>query len=210
MNHDIGTGPLAAMPPAGLLGRGAGSPPGAGRHSAARRDGADRGSRTARREPGTPVNTAAGAATSRARPRRRSLIYRAASGVLARVLVAAAGSGAVLAAAGGLVTFAACQAGQPDPGRRRPPPPAARRYPVSLLGQAMVLAEQLAALGHEVAWRFGGGKTASTCTGTCQRCTGQVLVSRASLMGDVTVAYPGRALLAPGPAQVLRRCGSSW
>ncbi len=92
--------------------------------------------------------------------------------------------------------------------RRVPPGSAARRYPDTLLGQAQALQEELTTLGHEMRWGFKGGETASAFTGTCDRCGGQVTGRRACPIGGVTVTYPGRALLAAGPAQVLRPCGS--
>ncbi len=160
----------------------------------------------------TSAARSSGRATARAR--RGNLIYGVTLSVLAGVFFAALGAEAGLAAAlGGLVIFAAChavcRAGRRPAARRPLPPgrPAAGRYPGTLTGWAQALGEDLAALGHEMRWGFEGGETASTFTGTCYRCGGQVIAGRAGAMGAVTVSYPGRVLLQRGPSQVLRRCG---
>ncbi len=157
--------------------------------------------------------TSAVSSLARGRARRCRLIYGTAVCLLAIVFFAALGSVAGLAAAGaGLVVFAAGQAvcgHRPRPAARRPAGQmAARRYPDTLTGRAGALGQDLAALGHEMRWGFDGGETASTFTGTCRRCGGQVTATRAAPMAAITVSWTGRPLLAHGRPPVLRRCGS--
>ncbi len=79
-------------------------------------------------------------------------------------------------------------------------------YPGTLTGWSQATGRDLAALGHEMQWAFEGGETASTCTGTCRRCGGQVTASRAGPLGAVTAASSGQALVTPGPARYLNPC----
>jgi hypothetical protein len=144
------------------------------------------------------------AASSRARARRRRLIYGTAVGLIAIVFFAALGGVAALAAAAsGLAVFAAGQTAC-----RHQPRPAARRYPDTLTGRAESLAQDLTALGHEMRWSFDGGETASTFTGTCHRCDGTVTATRPGPMDPIAVSWPGRPLLASGRPPVLHPCGS--